>query len=85
LGRIAGGVILVAVPLMARDYYHWATLYEGYFHFGLGAYLVVIAYVCIGTSLLVQFAGKPRTEPRTPVNGVCGTSAGLMKWTGLRH
>ena len=66
---IAGVVMLVAVPLLAREYYHWATVYEGYFHLGLGAYLVVLAYVCIGSSLLRQFAGKQQAEPRTPEPG----------------
>jgi len=66
---IAGVVMLVAVPLLAREYYHWATVYKGYFHLGLGAYLVVLAYVCIGSSLLRQFAGKQQAEPRTPEPG----------------
>jgi hypothetical protein len=49
--RIAGIVILAAVPLLAVDFHGRATVYSGQFHLGPGADLIVLAYFFIGTSL----------------------------------
>ena len=61
--RIAGWILLAAVPLLTLDFYRHATTYEGYFHLGLGAYLIVTAYLFIGSSLLLQFARAKKAEP----------------------
>ena len=65
--RIAGGMILAAVPLVMGDFYGHATAYPGHFHLGPGAYLIVAAYAFVGTSLLLQAAGPPQTaQPVRP-------------------
>ncbi|MDB6031902.1 MAG: hypothetical protein JWM16_2240 [Verrucomicrobiales bacterium] len=67
--QIAGSLLLLSVPLLALDFYHDATVYEGYFHLGVGAYLIVGSYLFIGSTLLafsmmgslhVTLASSPR-------------------------
>jgi hypothetical protein len=51
----AGSIItLSAVPLLAIDFYKHATIYEGYFHLGVGAYLIVAAYLFTGIGILLM-------------------------------
>jgi len=61
--RIAGGILLVSVPLLARDFYRDATTYEGYYHLGAGAYFIVSAYALIGSSLLSRCVDSNIAEP----------------------
>ena len=60
--RIAGGVLLIALPFLTLAFYRDATLYKGYFHLGSGAYLIVVAYSFIGISLLMPFSGREEPE-----------------------
>ena len=50
--RASGFSMLVAAGVLADDYYFLATLREGYFHLGLGAYLIVGSFLMSGVSLL---------------------------------
>lgn len=45
--------MLIAVPLLAYEFYVDATVYKPYFHLGIGAYLIVGAYFLIGMSILL--------------------------------
>ncbi|NBV22753.1 MAG: hypothetical protein EBS05_12670, partial [Proteobacteria bacterium] len=49
--KVSGWMVLAFVPLLSWDYYRHAASYSGYFHPGLGGYLIVLAYLLIGTSL----------------------------------
>ncbi len=42
----------VASVILAINFYNEATLYNPYFHLGIGAYLIVAAYLLIGITLL---------------------------------
>jgi hypothetical protein len=66
--QIAGGLLLVCTPLLAIDFYHDATVYEGYFHLGVGAYLIVVAYLFLGSTLLLQSVNAKSAEPCTPAD-----------------
>jgi hypothetical protein len=44
--------MLLAVPILAIDFYGKATTYKPYFHLGTGAYFIVATYLLIGIALL---------------------------------
>lgn len=74
--QIAGGLLLLSVPLLVLGFYHDATVYEGYFHLGVGAYLIVLSYLFIGSTLLSQFVNAKFAEPGAPPNGGPAALAG---------
>ncbi len=44
--------LLISVPLLAYNFYYWATVYKPYFHLGASSYLIVFAYLFVGIALL---------------------------------
>ena len=50
----ASGLLLVNVPFLILAFYREGTVYTGYFHLGAGAYLIVAAYLFVGSSLFWQ-------------------------------
>ena len=50
----AGGLLLANVPFLILAFYREGTVYAGYFHLGAGAYLIVTAYLFVGSSLSWQ-------------------------------
>lgn len=50
--RASGFSMLLAAAILSVKYYTWATLYPGYFHLGLGAYLIVGSFLLSGIGLL---------------------------------
>ena len=61
--RIAGGLVLAVVPLLALDFYRAATVYKGHFHLGLGAYFILMAYLAVGVSLSTGSVPPPLPGP----------------------
>jgi hypothetical protein len=47
--RIPSVILLIAVPFLVFDFYEFG--YGDHFHLGLGAYLIVFAYLLFGISL----------------------------------
>jgi hypothetical protein len=55
----AGSIfILLAVPILAFNFYKGATTREIYFHLGTAAYLIVFSYLFIGVSLICLTLNK---------------------------
>jgi hypothetical protein len=44
--------MLIAVPILAFDFYNHATTYKSYFHLGIAAYFIFFSYLFIGVSLI---------------------------------
>ena len=57
---ITGGVLLANVPILGQMFYREATLYPGYFHLRAGAYLLVAAYLLVGSALLWRAGQRSR-------------------------
>jgi hypothetical protein len=53
---LGGVALLVAVPILVSDFYRDATSYQGYFHLGLGVYLIVASFLMLGVGLLLLVA-----------------------------
>jgi hypothetical protein len=52
---IGGICLLISVPLLAYNFYYWATIWKPYFHLGASAYLIVFAYLFVGIALLQSY------------------------------
>ena len=52
--RLGGFAMLLSAVILSRNYYSAATLYEGHFDLGLGAYLIVGSFLLCGIGLLAQ-------------------------------
>ncbi len=50
--RLVGFAMLLSAVILSRNYYSAATLYEGHFDLGPGAYLIVGSFLLCGISLL---------------------------------
>lgn len=77
--RVSGVSMLLAAVILSFNYYSAATLYQGYFHLGLGAYLIVGSFLLSGIGLLAHEGGietraptgdisPPKKQERTPKN-----------------
>lgn len=56
--KVGSIFMLLAVPLLANDFYDHAITQERYFHLGMGAYFIVSAYLLIGIALLKLLEAK---------------------------
>lgn len=63
---IAGAFMtLIAVPLLAGDFYRHATTYKPYFHLGMSAYFIVLSYLLTGIGFLLTFRAIDKKERRS--------------------